>query len=162
MPQNAFDWRLVQVMAWCHQATSHYLNQCWWRSMSPYNITWLKWVKGSTRMCLSFRLQFIAVYEVSGPASTGTVLVFHYVPLQAFCVSCGPPIKETKLGSAAGLDMLLAHKFYHFQCWMFLGKISKYICISYHFSALGWHRQWKFFPRNDNTLVILHSQHHGC
>ena len=25
---------LVQVMAWCHQATSHYLSQCWPRSMS--------------------------------------------------------------------------------------------------------------------------------
>ena len=30
---------LVQVMAWCHQATSHYLNQCWPRSMSPYGVT---------------------------------------------------------------------------------------------------------------------------
>ena len=30
---------LVQVMAWCHQATSHYLNQCWPRSLSPYGVT---------------------------------------------------------------------------------------------------------------------------
>ena len=31
MPQNTFDDRstLVQVMAWCLQATSHYLKQCW-------------------------------------------------------------------------------------------------------------------------------------
>ena len=29
---------LVQVMAWCRQATSHYLNQCWPRFISPYNI----------------------------------------------------------------------------------------------------------------------------
>ena len=29
---------LVQVMAWCHQAPSHYLNQCWPRSMTPYCI----------------------------------------------------------------------------------------------------------------------------
>ena len=27
---------LVQVMAWCRQATSHYLSQCWPSSMSPY------------------------------------------------------------------------------------------------------------------------------
>ena len=27
---------LVQVMAWCCQATSHYLNQCWPRTTSPY------------------------------------------------------------------------------------------------------------------------------
>ena len=26
-------------MAWCHQATSHYLNQCWPRSILPYGIT---------------------------------------------------------------------------------------------------------------------------
>ena len=36
---------LVQVMAWCRQATSHYLSQCWPRSMSPYGVTWLQWVK---------------------------------------------------------------------------------------------------------------------
>ena len=35
---------LVQVMAWCRQATSHYLNQCWPRSMSPYGITRPQWV----------------------------------------------------------------------------------------------------------------------
>ena len=29
---------LVQVMAWCHQATSHYLNQCWPRSLPPYGV----------------------------------------------------------------------------------------------------------------------------
>ena len=54
-------------------------------------------------MCLSFRLQFIAASEVSGPASTGTVLVFHYVPLQAFRASCRQPLNEMwRLGSAAG------------------------------------------------------------
>ena len=30
---------LVQVMAWCRQATSHYLNQCWPRSLQPYGVT---------------------------------------------------------------------------------------------------------------------------
>ena len=34
-----------RLMAWCSQATSHYLNQCWHRSMSPYGVTnnELKW-----------------------------------------------------------------------------------------------------------------------
>ena len=35
---------LVQVMAWCHQATSHYLSQCWPRSLSPYGIPRPQWV----------------------------------------------------------------------------------------------------------------------
>ena len=30
---------LVEVMAWCRQATSHYLSQCWPSSMSPYGVT---------------------------------------------------------------------------------------------------------------------------
>ena len=35
---------LVQVMAWCRQATSHYLSQCWPRSKSPYGVTRGQWV----------------------------------------------------------------------------------------------------------------------
>ena len=30
---------LAQVTAWCHQATSHYLSQCWHRFLSPYGVT---------------------------------------------------------------------------------------------------------------------------
>ena len=35
---------LVQVMAWCRQATSHYLSQCWPRSLPPYGVTRPQWV----------------------------------------------------------------------------------------------------------------------
>ena len=35
----------VQVMAWCRQATNHYLRQCWPKPMSPYGITKAQWVK---------------------------------------------------------------------------------------------------------------------
>ena len=35
---------LVQVMAWCRQATSHYLSQCWPRHLSPYDVTRPQWV----------------------------------------------------------------------------------------------------------------------
>ena len=35
---------LVQVMAWCRQATSHYLSQCWPRFLSPYGVTRPQWV----------------------------------------------------------------------------------------------------------------------
>ena len=39
MPLDLIDdkSKLVQVMAWCRQATSHYQSQCWPRSMSPYH-----------------------------------------------------------------------------------------------------------------------------
>ena len=36
---------LVQVMAWCRQATSHYLSQSWPRSLPPYGVTRPQWVK---------------------------------------------------------------------------------------------------------------------
>ena len=35
---------LVQVMAWCCLAPSHYLNQCWPRSPTPYGVTRPQWV----------------------------------------------------------------------------------------------------------------------
>ena len=38
---------LAQVMAWCRQATSHYLNQCWPRSLPPYGVTRPQRVKSS-------------------------------------------------------------------------------------------------------------------
>ena len=41
---------LVQVMAWCRQATSHYLSQCWSSSVLPYGITRPQWVK-TPHMC---------------------------------------------------------------------------------------------------------------
>ena len=46
MPQNTFDDKstLVQVMAWCCQATSHYLSQWWPRLLSPYGATRSQWV----------------------------------------------------------------------------------------------------------------------
>ena len=35
---------LVQVVAWCRQATSHYLSQRWSRPMSPNGVTRPQWV----------------------------------------------------------------------------------------------------------------------
>ena len=47
MPMEFTDGKLtlVQVMAWCRQATSHYLRQCWPWSLSPYGVIRLQWVK---------------------------------------------------------------------------------------------------------------------
>ena len=44
---------LVQVMAWCRQATSHYLSQCWPRSLSPYGIIRPQWVNKHLHILLS-------------------------------------------------------------------------------------------------------------
>ena len=38
---------LVQVMAWCRQATGHYLSQCWPKSAHAYGVTRSQWVNWS-------------------------------------------------------------------------------------------------------------------
>ena len=46
MPQDLTDDKstLVQVIAWCRQATSHYLGQGWLSSLSPYGVARPQWV----------------------------------------------------------------------------------------------------------------------
>ena len=54
---------LVQVMAWCRQATSHYLNQYWPRSLPPYVVTRPQWVNSlrpSDAISLSTLVQVMA------------------------------------------------------------------------------------------------------
>ena len=38
---------LVQVMAWCHQTTNHYLDQCCWRSRTSCSVSRPVWVKSN-------------------------------------------------------------------------------------------------------------------
>ena len=49
---------LVQVMAWCHQASSHFLSQCWPSPMLPYGVTrtmiYLHWWSRCALMFLIF------------------------------------------------------------------------------------------------------------
>ena len=58
---------LVQVMAWCRQATSHYLNQCWYRSMSPYGVTRPQWVKP---FCESISVRRFVIWNLHQHQST--------------------------------------------------------------------------------------------
>ena len=45
--------KLVQVMAWCHQAPS----QCWCRSTAPYGVTTIKWVNPcQVKFCLGHKI----------------------------------------------------------------------------------------------------------
>ena len=45
MSLNLTDNKSTLVMAWCRQATSHYLCQCWPKYMSPYDFSGPRWVK---------------------------------------------------------------------------------------------------------------------
>ena len=54
---------LVQVVAWCHQAMSHYLDQCWPRFISPYGITRPQWVKYYIAVILNCVFSFILYFH---------------------------------------------------------------------------------------------------
>ena len=46
VPENTIKDKsaLLQIMAWCYQATSHNLRQCWTISLLLYNVTRPQWV----------------------------------------------------------------------------------------------------------------------
>ena len=45
LPSDEHHWTLVIISQHCRQATSHYLNQCWHRSLPLYGVTRPQWVK---------------------------------------------------------------------------------------------------------------------
>ena len=53
-------------MAWCHQAPSHYLHQCWPKSMLPYGITRPQWVKQPLHLQKWYAVKF---YSASAPST---------------------------------------------------------------------------------------------
>ena len=55
---------LVQVMACCRQATSHYLSQCWPRFMSPYGVTRPQRVKKTSQLHITGPLSSKASWMV--------------------------------------------------------------------------------------------------
>ena len=82
MPDKLTDDKstLVQVLAWCRQATSHCLSQGWLSSLSPCRVTRLQWVKGHIDVyCLGVTSWHNTLhFYVQGlrPHTTTTVLIF--------------------------------------------------------------------------------------
>ena len=79
---------LVQVIAWFHQATNHYLSHCWHRSMSPYGISRLQWVK--TLRPEQNDIYFLTfpndAFSLKNSFSPRTVLAIGYCPCLRLCV----------------------------------------------------------------------------
>ena len=78
MPLELTDYKstLVQVMAWCRQATSHYLSQCWPRFMSPYNVTRPQWVNVWTSK--NIKLESMVNYPPSFNYHTKNLILYEY------------------------------------------------------------------------------------
>ena len=82
---------LVQAMAWCRQATSHYLSQCWPRSVSPYGIIRPQWVNpchdfilGNTKRYLHFtsllKNEMMQIVEILPHGRQGLVYLTRSIP----------------------------------------------------------------------------------
>ena len=95
MPRDLTDDKstLVQVMAWCRQAASHYLSQCWPSSMSPYGITRPQWVNVTPiiifQSSLRFRFFLIAAIRIPLCQMSATANT-HYDPAMSI-ISQIPP-----------------------------------------------------------------------
>ena len=51
-----------KAMAWCRQATSHYLSQCWPRSSLPYGVTRPQWVNYNTVQVRAWMSDYIPIF----------------------------------------------------------------------------------------------------
>ena len=83
MPQDLTDDKstLVQVMAWCRQATSHYPNQCWPRSPMPYGVPRPQWVNVWHLSLLYGNLHPFSINHVAvGGSSDDGSTTFTFVP----------------------------------------------------------------------------------
>ena len=88
---------LVQIKAWCRLAASHYLSQCWPRSVLKYHITRLQWVEYSSdvtkvkKKTLAHILNSIKTPQSSllqmsyGVSSWVTILVKNYAVITCNC-----------------------------------------------------------------------------
>ena len=64
---------LVQVMAWCSQTRSHYLSQCWLRSMLPYGIAKPQWINGSLSLYHKLKISLPKTLCRKRPMTTQTI-----------------------------------------------------------------------------------------
>ena len=62
-------------MGWCRQATSHYLNQCWPRSLPPYVVTRPQWVNTNEWKILASRGAAVTIKWC--PFCTDTIFRIH-------------------------------------------------------------------------------------
>ena len=75
MPQDLTDDHkstLVQVMAWCRQAPSHYLSQCCLSSLSPYGVARPQWVNPQPEPVLTW-LQQARAYSAPPAVSRSSI-----------------------------------------------------------------------------------------
>ena len=100
---------LVRVMAWCHQATSYYLSQCWPRFMSPYSVTRPQWVNSLSTGWFDYNLDCILFKFM---LLIDTLSNSHEIALSRM------PLRSTDIMSTLVQVMAWCHHAYCCQCWL--------------------------------------------
>ena len=119
MTQNSFDDKstLVQVMAWCHQATSHYLSQCWPRFMLPYGVPRPQWVN-TTYAFNDIKFKFVIDIYMHQMKNNTECNILH----SHYHVCCWPGNQQTRYWPA-----LLRYQ--NLYIYLYFALKTQYICI---------------------------------
>ena len=141
---------LVQVMAWCRQATSHNLRQCWPRSRSPYGVTRPQWVKQQAIIWAIFYLyRFCDMASLWDNELTNTITDH----MDTYKIFIRPPLPHWA-PFANGLVDITCHNNDIFG-WKVYMYIEKYVCCD----GVNWyHYQWEFICLlygNETTMSYL-------
>ena len=103
--------KLVQVMAWCRQATSHYMDQCWTRSLPPYGVTRPQWVLKYWTLHSSPRIELLSLEE--------SCLVITRSNVTRFCVQHGTDNGWTRVWLGG---VWLQDLYFIYILWVFCSK----------------------------------------
>ena len=164
MPMDLTDGKstLVQVMAWCRQATSHYLSQCWPRSLLPYGIIRPQWVINKQQ---HFSIWHVAILtQCSHEKKTGNMN--HTTKVRFFHLS---KISSSHiLNYVASIRFQLVHK--HF-CTRNVASETQAICrninhvyvTSYYspHSCVKWRRCEQIMSHWRSLIIWLVDQQYG-
>ena len=125
---------LAQVMAWCRQATSHYLSQCWPRALSPYGVTRPQWVK--LKRNENFNYMDTSSHKVNSIYHIPQILDIHKCGTDAMEIFCGLHTTSTYIYRAQPLQPTIPHYAADAAC-----------NAQGHYRWLGWTSLWHLLLR---------------
>ena len=127
-----------QVIVWCHQATSRYLNQCWPRSLLPYGVIRPQWVNPHFLGCTDSKWWRLHWMKYTTLVSSNLCLSWNYVFREIL-----QTIKKTQ----AYLLCLILHNRFYVEIIKHIVTIKRHLSMTIctfdiHFNVLDvWRRR---------------------
>ena len=88
-------------MAWCREATSHYMSQCWPRYLSPYGVTSPQWVNPFNNGYMGILINTFSsfMFYISRPSDIITLNMLHQtkidLTIQWMCIRISITMEST-------------------------------------------------------------------